>query len=52
MRNWRRKKYFRRDINIMWKFGGRIGHRLSRKLKCSLRNYKMRMRSSRVAQHG
>jgi hypothetical protein len=51
MRNWRRKKYFRRDINIMWKFGGRIGHRLSRKLKCSLRNYKMRMKSSRVAQH-
>ncbi len=47
-----KEKIFRRDINIMWKFGRRIGHRLSRKLKCSLRNYKMRMRSSRVAQHG
>jgi hypothetical protein len=33
----------------MWKFGGRKGQRLSRKLKCSLRNYKMKMRSSKVA---
>jgi hypothetical protein len=36
----------------MWKFGGKIGLRLSKKIKYSLRNYKMRMRSSRVAQHG
>jgi hypothetical protein len=36
----------------MWKFGRRIRQRLSRKIKYSLRNYMMRMRSSRVAQHG
>jgi hypothetical protein len=33
----------------MWKFGGKMGQKLSRKIKYSLRNYKMRMRSSRVA---
>jgi hypothetical protein len=36
----------------MWKFKGKIGQNLNRKIKYSLRNYKMRMRSSRVAQHG
>jgi hypothetical protein len=36
----------------MWKYGGRKGQKFNRKLKCSLRNYKMKMRSSRVAQHG
>jgi hypothetical protein len=29
----------------MWKFGGRTRQRLSRSLKCSLRNCRMRMRS-------
>jgi hypothetical protein len=33
----------------MWKFGGKTGYRLSRKIKCSLRNYRMEMKSSRVA---
>jgi hypothetical protein len=36
----------------MWKYGGRIGQRLNKRLKGSLKNYKMRMRSSRIAQHG
>jgi hypothetical protein len=35
----------------MWKFKGKIGQRLNRRLKCSLRNYRMRMRRSKVAQH-
>jgi hypothetical protein len=36
----------------MWKSRRRTWHKLSRKIKCSLRNYRMKMRSSRVAQHG
>jgi hypothetical protein len=36
----------------MRKSGGRKRPKLNKKLKCSLRNYRMRMRSSRVAQHG
>jgi hypothetical protein len=51
-RNWLRRENSRRGIRIMWKFGRRIRQRLSRKIKYSLRNYMMRMRSSRVAQHG
>jgi hypothetical protein len=35
----------------MWKFGGRIGQSLSRKIKYSLKKFRMRIRSSRVAQH-
>jgi hypothetical protein len=38
----------KRGIQIMWKFGGRTGQRLSKKLKYPLRNYKMRMKSSSV----
>jgi hypothetical protein len=49
MRNWVRKEIFRRGISIMWKSRGRTGQRLSRKIKCSLLNYKMKTRSSRVA---
>ncbi len=47
-----KKKNSRRAINIMWKCRGRTRLRLNRKVKCSLRNCMMRMRSSRVAQHG
>jgi hypothetical protein len=36
----------------MWKFGGRTREKLNRKVKCSLKNYRMRMKSLRVAQHG
>ncbi len=36
----------------MWKFGGRIGQKLSKKLKCTLKDYRMKMRNSRGAQHG
>jgi hypothetical protein len=39
-------------INIMWKFGRKTGQRVRRKIKYSLKNYRMRMRSSKVAQHG
>ncbi len=35
----------------MWKPGGRIGQRSNKILKCSLKNYRMRMKSSRAAQH-
>jgi len=51
-RNWIRREISKRGINIMWKFGGITWKRLSIRLKCSLRNCKMRMKSSRVAQHG
>jgi hypothetical protein len=47
-----RRKISKRGINIMWKSGGRIKHRLSKLIKCSLRNCKMRMKSSRVTKHG
>jgi hypothetical protein len=43
-----RKETSKRGISIMWKSRGRIGQKLSKKLKCSSRNRKMRMRSSRV----
>jgi hypothetical protein len=33
----------------MWKFGRRIGQKLNKRLKWSLRNYMMKMKSSRVA---
>jgi len=33
-------------------YGGRTWQKLSRKIKYSLRNFKMKMRSSKVAQHG
>jgi len=33
----------------MWKFGRRIGQRLNKRLKGSLKNYMLKMRSSRVA---
>jgi hypothetical protein len=36
----------------MWKSKGRTGQKLSKRLKWSLRNYKMKMKSSGVAQHG
>jgi len=36
--NWIRREISKRGISIMWKFKGRIGQRLSRILKCSLRN--------------
>jgi len=36
-------------INIMWKFKGITMQRLRKKK--SIRNYKMKMRNSRVAQH-
>jgi len=52
LRNWIRRETSRRGISIMWKFGRKTWQRLSKKLKCSLINYKMRMRSSRVAQDG
>jgi len=38
MRNWIRKKSYRKGINIMWKFGGRIRKRLNIKINYSLRN--------------
>jgi hypothetical protein len=44
-----KKENLKRGINIMWKFGGRIGLRLSKRFKCSLRNYRMRVKSSKVA---
>jgi hypothetical protein len=46
--NWIKRKISRRGINIMWKCEGRIGQRLNRKIKCSLRKCRMRMRSLRV----
>ncbi len=52
MRNLIRREISRRGINIMWKSRGRTGQSLSRKIKCSLRNCRMRMRSSRVTRHG
>jgi hypothetical protein len=33
----------------MWKYGRRIRQRLNRKTKYSLRNYMMKMKSSKVA---
>jgi len=42
----------RRGKNIMWKSRRRTRQRLNRKIKNSLKNYKMRMKSSRVVQHG
>jgi hypothetical protein len=44
-----RREISKRGISIMWKFRGRIGLRLSRKIKYSLKNYRMRMKSLRVA---
>jgi hypothetical protein len=44
-----KEKKIKRDINITWKFGGRVGERLNKRLKCSLKNCRMRMRSSKVA---
>jgi hypothetical protein len=41
-----------RGINIMWKSKGRTRQRLSKRLNGSLKNYRMRMRSSRVTQNG
>jgi hypothetical protein len=35
-------------INIMWKFGRITKQRLNRKIKCSLKNFKMIMNSSKV----
>jgi hypothetical protein len=52
MRNWIRKGNSKRGINIMWKYGKIIGQRLNIRLKGSLKTCRMRMRSSRVAQHG
>jgi hypothetical protein len=49
MKNWIKKETSIRGINIMWKSRGRIGLRLNRRLKCSQRNYRMRMKSSKVA---
>jgi len=47
-----KERDFQRRINIMWKFGGITRQRLIRKIKCSLKNFKMKMRSSKVAQDG
>ncbi len=44
-------KTSRMVISIMWKFRGGTRQRLNRILKGSLQNYRMKMRSSRVAQH-
>ncbi len=30
-----KEKKIKRDINITWKFGGRVGERLNKRLKCS-----------------
>ncbi len=49
MGNWIRGETFRKGINIMWKFGGRTRQRPNRRLKWLLKNYMMRMWSSRVA---
>jgi hypothetical protein len=49
MKSWIRREISRRGISIMWKSRGRTRLRLSKKIKYSLRNYKMRMRSSSVA---
>jgi hypothetical protein len=38
-----------RGTSIMWKSRRRTRQMLSRKMKCSLRNYKMTMKSSRVS---
>jgi len=51
MRSWINKEISRRCINIMWKSGRRTRQRLNEKIKYSLKNLWMRMRSSRVAQH-
>jgi len=42
----------KRAISIMWKFGRRTRQKLNIKIKCSSRNHRMRMKSSRVAQQG
>jgi hypothetical protein len=44
-----KERDFQKGYQHMWKFGGRIGQRLRKRLKCSLKNYKMKMRSSKVA---
>jgi hypothetical protein len=44
-----KERDFQKGYKHMWKFGGRIGQRLRKRLKCSLKNYKMKMRSSKVA---
>jgi hypothetical protein len=49
--NWIKRDISIRGINIMWKFGGITRQRLNRKIKCSLRNYRMKMKSSKVAHH-
>jgi hypothetical protein len=41
----------RRGIGGMWKSRGKIRHMLNRRLKCSLRNYRMKIRISKVTQH-
>jgi bacterioferritin (cytochrome b1) len=41
------QKGYKHNVEIV----GKIGQRLSRKIKCSLKNYRMRIKSSRVA-HG
>jgi hypothetical protein len=46
-----KRKTFRRLINITWKSGGRTWQRLNKRLKSSLRNCRMKMKSSKVAQH-
>jgi hypothetical protein len=51
MGNWIKRETFKKGINIMWKFGGRTRQRLNRRLKWSLKNYTMRMKSLRVAKH-
>jgi hypothetical protein len=43
--------FFQKGISIMWKIGKRTWQRLSRRLKCSLKNCRMKMRNSRVAHH-
>jgi hypothetical protein len=48
-RNWIRREISIRGISIMWKSRGKTRKKLRRKLKCSLKNYKMIIKSSRVA---
>jgi hypothetical protein len=46
---WIRKEISKRGISIMWKSRGRTKLKLNKRLKCSLKNCRMRTRSSKVA---
>jgi hypothetical protein len=43
-----KEKEFYKGYKKMWKYGRRMRQRLNRKIKYLLKNYGMRMRSSRV----